>query len=43
VLAEGPVHVFRITGRMHPGACDGLPPLTPRERHGARFGGVVGE
>jgi hypothetical protein len=43
VLAEGPVHVFRITGRLDPGACDDLPPLTPRERHGAGFGGVVGE
>ena len=34
VLRQGPVRVFRITGRLDPSGCRGQKPLTERELHG---------
>jgi hypothetical protein len=34
VLRQGPVRVFRITGRLDPAGCAGQPPLSERQLHG---------
>jgi hypothetical protein len=34
VLRQGPVQVFRITGRLDPAGCKGEKPLTERQLHG---------